>query len=51
LLTSVSADLEGRKNNRTIEAADGTKTRVDFAQKNNGKVTLTEAKGSQTVFR
>ena len=31
----------------TIEAADGTRTKVDFAQKKNGKVILTEAKGSQ----
>ena len=33
----------------TIEAADGTRTKVDFVQKNDGKVTLTEAKGSQTA--
>jgi filamentous hemagglutinin len=30
-------------------AADGTRTKVDFVQKNDGKVTLTEAKGSQTA--
>jgi uncharacterized protein RhaS with RHS repeats len=33
----------------TIEVADGTRTKVDFVQKNDGKVTLTEAKGSQTA--
>ena len=33
----------------TIEAADGTRTKVDFVQKNDGKVTLTEAKGSPTA--
>lgn len=33
----------------TIEAADGTRTKVDFAQKTDGKVTLTEAKSSQTA--
>ncbi|MCF2709618.1 RHS repeat domain-containing protein [Bacteroides pyogenes] len=33
----------------TIEAADGTRTKVDFAQKQKGKITLTEAKGSQTA--
>ena len=32
-----------------IEAADGTRTKVDFVQKTDGKVTLTEAKGSQTA--
>ena len=33
----------------TIEAADGTRTKVDFVQNNDGKVTLIEAKGSQTA--
>ena len=33
----------------TIEAADGTKTRVDFVQKKDGRVTLIEAKSSQTA--
>ncbi|MEA4937537.1 MAG: hypothetical protein VB102_13005 [Paludibacter sp.] len=33
----------------TIEAVDGTKTRVDFVQKQDGKVILTEAKSSQTA--
>lgn len=33
----------------TIEAADGTRTKMEFVQKNDGKVTLTEAKGSQTA--
>ncbi len=33
----------------TIEAADGTRTKVDFVQKNDGKVTLIEAKGSRTA--
>ena len=33
----------------TIEAADGTRTKVDFVQNNDGKVTLIEAKGLQTA--
>ena len=32
-----------------IEAADGTKTRVDFVQKKDGRVTLIGAKSSQTA--
>lgn len=33
----------------TIEAADKVRTKVDFIQKTDGKVTLIEAKGSQTA--
>ena len=33
----------------TIEAPDGTRTRVDFVQKKEGKVVLIEAKGSETA--
>mgnify|MGYP003300532848 CR=1 FL=1 len=33
----------------TIEAADGTKTRVDFIQNEDGKLKLIEAKSSQTA--
>jgi hypothetical protein len=33
----------------TIEVADGTRTKVDFVQRTDGKVTLTEVKSSKTA--
>ncbi len=42
--------LDGPKADQvTIEAADGSRTRVDFVQNNGGDVSLTEAKGSATA--
>jgi len=46
----VGESLGGNKASQvTIQAADGTRTRVDWAQNNNGVPSLTEAKGSQTA--
>jgi RHS repeat-associated protein len=46
----VGGTLDGAKAEQvTIEAADGTKTKVDFAQNKDGKISLTEAKGSDTA--
>jgi|TARA_R110001599_G_scaffold150929_3_gene335326 RHS repeat-associated protein len=46
----VGNTLDGPKAEQlTIEAPDGTRTKVDFAQNNNGNVSLIEAKGSSTA--
>jgi hypothetical protein len=46
----VAGTLDGPKAEQvTIEAADGTRTKVDFVQNKGGQVSLTEAKGSATA--